>query len=332
MRTVVLAILGAVLLLAATRADAVLLYSTPQRNTWAPSGTLWNSGWQYEGRWGSFLGTPISPRHFVTASHVGGNVGQTFSYRGKTYTTQAVFDDPASDLRVWQVDRPFADAYAPIYRAKSEVGKQVVIYGRGTQRGSDVYVNNQRKGWRWGAYDGQQSWGTNNVTSVVQGGSGIGAVLHFTFDATGGRNEGTLSANDSGGGTFINENGTWKLAGVNFAAKGTYSTAGRYDGGFNASLYDEGGLWVGQPGSRWFVQDVPANVPGGGFVTRVSDHAAWIDSIIRPAISSGGLRTTALATGTSTAASPVPEPGSAGLVLVGIIGILCRRRCRRCGL
>src|SRR3954447_6242092 len=108
---VVVAVLGAVML-ASPRAGAVLLYATPQRNTWAPSGALWNSGWQYEGRWGSFLGTPISPLHFVTASHVGGSVGQTFSYRGKTYTTKAMYDDPASDLRIWKVDRPFTDAYA----------------------------------------------------------------------------------------------------------------------------------------------------------------------------------------------------------------------------
>ena len=48
--------------LAAPPAPAVLLYSTPQRNTWAPSGSIYNSGWQYQGRWGAFLGTPIAPR------------------------------------------------------------------------------------------------------------------------------------------------------------------------------------------------------------------------------------------------------------------------------
>src|SRR5436190_22951426 len=153
-RLIVLAILVGV---GTPRAWGVLLYSTAQRNTWAPSGSLWNSGWQYEGRWGAFLGTPIAPRFFITAENVGGSVGQAFTYRGKTYTAKARFDDPNSDLRIWMVDRPFADAYAPIYRGSSEVGKQAVLYGRGTQRGSNLLVNNQLKGWRWGTNDGQQT-------------------------------------------------------------------------------------------------------------------------------------------------------------------------------
>jgi hypothetical protein len=318
-------VLGVLLAVAAPLpASAVLLYSTPQRNTWAPSGTIYNSGWQLEGRWGAFLGTPISPRHFITAGHVGGAVGQTFSYRGKTYTTRAMYDDPNSDLRIWQVDRNFTDPYAQIYRGTAEVGKQVVIYGRGSQRGSDVYVNGQRKGWRWGTMDGQQSWGTNVVKSVMTGGAGIGPILHFTFDATGGRNEGTLSGGDSGGGTFINDNGVWKLAGVNFAAKGTYSTLSSADGGFNASLYDEGGLWVGPQNKRWFVADAPANMPGGAYVTRVSADKAWIDSVIRTALPAGAAPSTA-----TVYASPVPEPGAAGLLVIAVTAALARRRGRR---
>ena len=117
-RLIVLAILVGV---GTPRAWGVLLYSTAQRNTWAPSGSLWNSGWQYEGRWGAFLGTPIAPRFFITAENVGGSVGQAFTYRGKTYTAKARFDDPNSDLRIWMVDRPFADAYAPIYRGVIEL-------------------------------------------------------------------------------------------------------------------------------------------------------------------------------------------------------------------
>jgi MYXO-CTERM domain-containing protein len=304
-------------------APAVLLYSTPQRNTWAPSGSIYNSGWQYQGRWGAFLGTPIAPRYFITAAHVGGAVGQTFSYRGKTYTTRASYDDPNSDLHIWQVDRNFADPIAPIYRGTSEVGKQVVIYGRGGQRGTDVYVNNQRKGWRWGTSDGLQSWGTNNVRSVVNGGSGVGSVLFFAFDANVSHDEGTLSSGDSGGGTFVNDGGVWKLAGVNFAARGPYSTAGQANAGTNASLYDEGGIWVGQPYHRYFVTDQAANVPGGGYVTRVSADLAWIDSILkRPALS-------ALPPATTDGMTAVPEPGSAALVLVAVAAGLSRRRRHR---
>jgi hypothetical protein len=322
-RAVAWVFFGAALIGRTPPARAVVLYATPQRNTWAPADALYNSGWQLEGRWGSFLGTPISPRHFITAGHVGGAVGQTFTYRGKTYTTKAMYDDPNSDLRIWQVDRNFADPYAPIYRGTAEVGKQVVVYGRGSQRGNDVVVNNQRKGWRWGASDGLQSWGTNVVKSVVGGGTGLGALLYFNFDATGGRNEGTLSVGDSGGGTFVNDNGVWKLAGVNYAARGLYSTAGTSDAGFNASLYDEGGLWVGQPNRRVFATDTATNAPGGSYVTRVSADQAWIDSVIRPALSS----MTAQASGAVYTGTAVPEPGTVGLVLVaGTAGLTRRRR------
>ena len=304
-------------------ARGVILYQTSMRNTWAPSGTLLNSGWQFEGRWGQFLGTPISPRHFITAEHVGGSVGQTFSYRGKTYTTKAVYDDPKSDLRIWLVDRPFVDPYAPIYRGMGEVGKQFVIYGRGTQRGSNVVMNNQLKGWKWGAYDGQQSWGTNNVMGLVNGGTGIGTVLRYTFDATGGRNEGTVSGYDSGGGGFVNDNGVWKLAGVNFSAKGPYSLTGANGSAFNASIFDEGGLYVGNDGYRWYQSDLAANVPGGGYMSRISGSAAWIDSVIKSSITAAG--STSASSGVLRS-SAVPEPSVLGLVGAGVVGGLLRRR------
>src|SRR5580693_5424744 len=88
-----------------SRAAAVILYGTgdPSANTTAPTGTLAGSGWQYEGQFGSFLGTIIASNYFVTAKHIGGNVGQSFIFNGATYTTTAVFPDPSSDLQIWQV-------------------------------------------------------------------------------------------------------------------------------------------------------------------------------------------------------------------------------------
>src|SRR2546425_3474792 len=79
----------------ASRAMAVLFYSTsdPAHNTTAPTGALTNSGWQYQGTWGAFLGTPIAPKYFLTAAHIGGSVGDKFSFRCVDYTTTARFDD-----------------------------------------------------------------------------------------------------------------------------------------------------------------------------------------------------------------------------------------------
>ena len=323
-RAVLVVVLG---LCAALPARGVILYQTAMRNTWAPADSLFNSGWQYEGHWGAFLGTAISTRHFITAEHVGGAVGQTFIYHGKTYTTKAVYDDPKTDMRIWLVDRPFTDKYAPIYRGTAEVGKQSVIIGRGTQRGTEVRVNNQLKGWRWGTSDGATSWGTNVISGLVNGGTGIGTVLQVNFDAGGGRNEGTLTGGDSGGGTFINDGGVWKLAGVNFSAKGPYSLTGANGSAFNASIFDEGGLYVGSDSYRWHVTDQAANLPGGSFMSRVSAEQSWIDSIIKPALSSTST-TSASAGSVALTSSAVPEPAGA-LMLLTIVSGSCLGRGRR---
>jgi hypothetical protein len=80
-----------------TSLRGVILYGTgdPSANTSAPTGALAGSGWQYEGQFGAFLGTVIASNYFVTAKHIGGNVGQTFTFNEVNYTTTAVFPDPS---------------------------------------------------------------------------------------------------------------------------------------------------------------------------------------------------------------------------------------------
>src|SRR5436853_1895564 len=116
-------------------AVAVIVFSTgdPVYNTTAPTGTLTNSGWQYQGTWGVYLGTPIAPKYFLTAGHVGGSVGDLFHFRGVDYSTTASFQDTNSDLIVWRVCGAFPD-YASLYSLSHESGKTVTVFGRGTQR------------------------------------------------------------------------------------------------------------------------------------------------------------------------------------------------------
>src|SRR5438105_8750846 len=114
----------------ASPVNAVILSRTATRNTAAPSGTLLNSGWQWEGNFGGFLGTPIAPNYFITAEHIGGSVGQTLTLNGKTYKTTAKFDDAATDLRIWKVSTAFS-SYAPMYVSSYETGKSAVDIGRG---------------------------------------------------------------------------------------------------------------------------------------------------------------------------------------------------------
>jgi len=91
---------GLLLLLAPLASRAVILFRTanPAANTTAPTGGLSGSGWQFEGLWGAFLGTPISPHFFfLSAKHVG-QAGASFTFDGSPYTLVREFGDPNSDL------------------------------------------------------------------------------------------------------------------------------------------------------------------------------------------------------------------------------------------
>ena len=113
---------------------AVLFQSTadPAFNASAPTGSLAGSGWEWEGQWGLFLGTPIVPNFFITAQHVGGVVGGLFVLNGVAHVTTAYFDDPSSDLRIWQIADTFSGyapqdsrtaAFAPLFTSTNEVGQ-----------------------------------------------------------------------------------------------------------------------------------------------------------------------------------------------------------------
>ncbi len=280
-------------------ARAVILDATgdPTANTAAPTGTLADSGWQYEGLWGSFLGTAIASQYFITASHIGGSIGDPFRFNGIDYITDAVFDDPASDLRIWHVTLPLP-TFAPLYTKTNEVGKALVVIGRGTQRGADVVDDlGSLHGYLWGSVDGVQRWGTNVVTESVNGGTGLGPLLGAQFNHIGGT-EATLSVYDSGGAVFIQDGTVWKLAGINYGVTGPYYTSPTDNVGFNAALFDQSTFYTRSLAGVY----TPASGPGEFYATRISSNRAFIDSIV------------------------VPEPSSLLLGCAGMLTLLARRR------
>jgi hypothetical protein len=297
-------------------ARAVILFGSgdPSYNTTPPTGALTNSGWQYEGQWGGFLGTPIAPQYFIAAHHVGGSVGQTFTFHGYAYTTTAYWDDTNSDLRVWKVNGLFP-TYAPLYTNSDEVGKTLVDIGRGTQRGEPVVVtevqivyttnvvdlktlginkkeakaefpdatfkgqtmtvvtgevvtNQVLKGWQDGTADHVMRWGQSQVYAARN-------CLVAAFTGTNGPNEAYLSSGDSSGAGFIQDNGAWKLAGVNYGIDGPFATASS-EPAFYGAIFDEDGLYV--DGSPTPNDGVTRNACF--YATRISPRVAWIQSII----------------------------------------------------
>jgi hypothetical protein len=301
----------------AAPASAVVLYNGT-RNTAAPTGTYADSGWQWQGQWGGFLGTAISKKYFITAHHFGGAVGQNFILNGKTHRTVEVWGDRESDLRIYKCVGLF-DSWAPLFTDSTEVGRSVVINGRGRDKGDEVRVNGQLKGWKWGVEDGVQSWGRNAVSSVASNGLGGSDLLKMDFDALGTTYEASLVGGDSGGGVFVKQGNKWKLAGVNYSVDGKFSTSSNGSDPFDAAIFDRGGLWTQGIG---FQSDQANNLPTASYATRISSRMDWIQGVfngsVKPGIFNPG-------PGGDT---PTPEPAGA-MTMIALGSLALRRRMRR---
>jgi hypothetical protein len=272
---------------AAVKGVVVFSSDAPETYITAPTGALSGSGWQYQGDWGGFLGTPISSQYFITAAHVGRSVGDQFTYQGVSYTTVGRQVDPTSDLCVWQINGAFP-SYAPLYTKRDEVNQQLVVFGNGAGRGSEVQLAGQSKGWNWGGSGFQQRWGVNQVSGVIDGGAGLGELLQAEFNAGAGPSEAHLSSGDSGGGVFIQDAGVWKLAGINYGVDGPFSTDGTQNTAFYAVLYDVGGFYYESAPDTWvYVPDQAADIPSSFYATRISSHLDWIGTAIPEPVSSG---------------------------------------------
>lgn len=312
----------------AWRADAVILLNSATRNTNAPTGELANAGWQYQGQFSGFLGTPISSKYFITAQHIGGSTpGGAIFYNGQNYVTDQSINVPGTDLRLWRISGTFP-TWAPMYNRAidgPEAGKRMFVVGRGTQRGDAVYVNESvgepviddgpfasrafpnrpvLKGWRWGVEDRIQSWGENVVTEVIDD-QDYGDLLYFTFDRNGLPNEAHLSSGDSGGGVFIQVGSTWKLAGINFSVDGPFRQTPT-DAEFLGAIFDVGGLYYGS--SSQLIPNTPADVPSGAYSSAIAGSLPFINSQLATAASAGD----------------VPEP-----VLVPAVGLALLAALRR---
>lgn len=265
--------------LGASTAHGVIFDSTgdPNFNTTPPGGSLSGSGWQYQGTWGSFLGTPIAPQYFITAKHVGGSIGLGFILNGVTYTTVAMFEDANSDLRIWKISTVFpANEIAPLYTAPNETGHDLVVFGRGLPRGAPVTDSGGNlHGWFFGENpDFVQRWGTNTVSSTIDGGPGIGQLLRAEFNHGLNSSECDLSAYDSAGAVFIQDpaDNVWKVAGINYAIDGPYKTSPSDPNLFEADLFDQTGFY--------YPDNSPATGPGAFYASRISSNLPFIRNSI----------------------------------------------------
>jgi hypothetical protein len=296
---------------------AILFYDTADgtHNTTAPTGAYEHSGWAYQGLFGSFMGTAISPTQFITAAHIGlasssfsqpttltGDPSVTHNIDTTANAGQGYWDITGTDLRIYQITGSIFTSYAPLYTGTDEALLPTIITGRGAPRQAAVSVGSEHKGWQTGVNDGVVRWGVNQVAGTTSI-PGLGDLLYAEFNAVSGVEEAHLSLGDSGGSMFVNDGGTWKLAGIHYAVDGAFSLSPTGSSPFHAALFDIGGLSI-QTGPDWTpVPEDALDIPSAFYSTRVSSNILAISSI-----------------------TAVPEPSSALLVLTSAGLTLLRRR------
>ncbi len=262
-------------LAASNAARAVVFIDTgnPQVNTGTPGD---NSGWQYSGKFRTYLGVPIGPHHFITATHIAGVVGNTLDLHGDLYTTIGFQDIPGTDLRVWEVNhaKPFA-TWAPLSSGVADIGAVATVFGRGRPRGSEVFVGIEPKGWAWSNHDNVKRWGRNVIDGIYDGGEDYGELIYAEFNNPGIAHECHLSGGDSGGGVFVLEDGLWRLAGINLSVDGPFRKSAS-DPVFSATLYDMGGLEVRVDDVWEPISEEVEDIPSRFYSSRIAASLGWL--------------------------------------------------------
>lgn len=258
------------------KVNALIFYTSldPNYNTAPP--VQYVDLWNLQGDFGNFIGTPISPYHFITVQHV--ETQNIITINRDEYQTLSYYDDWASNLRIYKIKGKFIK-YTTLYEKNDEIGKSIVVFGRGVGKGEEVRLSNELRGWKWDNVGGIMRWGENTVDDVVI--SYAGDVLKTMFNPQKNLlNLCSLTVGDSGGGMFIKDGNEWKLAGVNYGVDSGYgfNNMGDRDGEyFRASIFNEKDLFKFD-GSEWF--RIGESSATGSYAIRVSSRMYWIKRIV----------------------------------------------------
>lgn len=235
------------LLLATSSARAIIVadYSVA---TNAPTGS-WNVNWGYVYKYKNSSAAAIGPNWILTAAHVADDAASsTVLVNGTNYYQQEIIfhsasDDPGhankADLALVRFDKEFP-GYYPLYtgtfpaNTSDRLAAVLIGYGR-TGTVHSTYYNELPPGngvKRWGS---QKVDGTDTADYNAVGTTGMtyndGIKMMFNLNDT--DYEAGVGVYDSGGGTFVNDSGTWKLAGINTVR---YGTSTNYTGTFAVSV------------------------------------------------------------------------------------------------
>lgn len=242
-------------------------------------------------------GVVIGPNHILTARHVGGSVGSSITVAGKTYKVSKVTTFGSADLKLLHMKNTSGgnanfSKYAPLYTGSSEIGKNIVLMGRGKGRGSKMTYNGKTYGYYWGS--GGFRTGANKVSGSgsLSAGGYTSQTISIDFDPVGSSSavkwEAMNGGSDSGSGWFVYDGGRWKTIGIAIA--------------------------VEHSGQSWFKSKYGMTDPDFNWAVRVSKYLSPLGTALGSAKA-------------VTFGQTIPEPSTA-LAMAGVIGGMCLRRRR----
>lgn len=263
---------------------AALVVGQTDMSPFADPGSPWygmNANYVYATGAGSSVA--VGPYTLISASHYSMSVGTLYTLHGKQFEIISLMQAPnipgksfPSDLRLITLrnntdGRPLP-GYYEIYNGSVSKGRNLILVGTGhTGTSYTTYYS----------YDDTTPrllrWGTNQYVAASQkfmaGSNPPGGWWTYAFsmdyDSRHTEYEVGLADHDSGSGTFINDNGVWKLLGVNLYVE---PSGPGLDMNYAASLPDY---------YDWITANVSWAIPGdynGDGCVDLADYTVWADS------------------------------------------------------
>lgn len=213
----------------------------------APSNLDWSSVYNYK----ESSAVAVNAYWILTAAHVADDSGDgALSINNQTYNQQQIVFHPTSDLALVRYDKAFP-AFYDLYTGTFSSSDELILVGYGTTGNVVNTIGNNDYWTDSGTGRGTQRWGTQRYSS--------NEVLDYEIDLVSTTNDGFwmdftvgqttyeagVGIGDSGGGSFINDDGTWKLAGINTSRSGR---SGEYDATFSIKT---------QAYSDWISETIP---------------------------------------------------------------------------
>jgi hypothetical protein len=301
---------AAVLAAAVLPARAIVVYSevggTPtatQNTTAAPNGVG-----TFVGSYNNAGAVLVAPDVILTTLHVADptNTAQ-FVLNGHGYSTDFSEQIGNSQLVLMHLTSSTGSSGVPLYTSNPHTAQSALLVGYGGAAGAAYNGNSATPhGWDWSFPTTTQNWGATTTAANPFADALGNTYLGFAFQAVNGSS--IYTSGDSGGGLFVDDGGTWKLAGIAYSVDAYYlnSTDNPNDpANVVKALYDV-------PGAQVFIPDdsnnlVQATGPQLGYASQIAPSAAALTSEINRI-------------------STVPEPTTLSVLGAGIGALVGARR------